>query len=380
MIVAALFSHLNYMFCSKSLVEDLKSENEKLEIVEKNMSREADKERRNGRTLEKHVEFPSLEELAICGLEDITDIWGDNDENASSFPQLKKLSVRGCNKLKSVIPPAMLRSSLTSEVDTLGSNTDSVTGRASERHLEVISHNPSKKVLIRVWRFVCRRTPTLREENLNDSYDISVQVPLQNTRVCPLVEIYLTKLPSLEKTVLNLEDQSVSALRSVYVPGFKFLPTKKNRMRWRLEKETQQSIKTILENKKTSDSPKCLLTLLMSPYKNQENKEEKLSSEEIIDECKTFYFAGKETTADHLTWALLLLALHQEWQEKAREEVSRVCGQSSSPSADNSADLKIVSPLSVNTSFLKFQLLNLTRFNKFQKMDFLTNTNWENDN
>ncbi|WOG90660.1 hypothetical protein DCAR_0309904 [Daucus carota subsp. sativus] len=148
------------------------------------------------------------------------------------------------------------------------------------------------------------------------------------------------------KHVFELQDQQtglvLQALRSVYVPGFKFLPTKKNRMRWRLEKETQQSIRTILENKKSSDSPKCLLTLLMSPYKNQENKEEKLSSEEITDECKTFYFAGKETTANHLTWALLLLALHQEWQEKAREEVSRVCGQSSSPSADNSADLKII--------------------------------------
>ncbi|KAL8128186.1 cytochrome P450 734A1-like [Apium graveolens] len=148
------------------------------------------------------------------------------------------------------------------------------------------------------------------------------------------------------KHIFELQDQQtglvLQALRSVYVPGFKFLPTKKNRMRWRLDKETQLSIRTLLENNKTRESPKCLLTLLMSPYKNQENKEEKLSSEEVIDECKTFYFAGKETTANHLTWALLLLALHQEWQEKAREEVSRVCGETSFPTADNSTDLKII--------------------------------------
>ena len=70
-----------------------------------------------GRLFEQ-VEFPSLEELAIRGLSDITDIWGDNKiyENTSSFSQLKTLTVRGCNKLKNVIPPSMLRGALTSEV------------------------------------------------------------------------------------------------------------------------------------------------------------------------------------------------------------------------------------------------------------------------
>ncbi|KAK9113160.1 hypothetical protein Scep_020679 [Stephania cephalantha] len=132
------------------------------------------------------------------------------------------------------------------------------------------------------------------------------------------------------------------ALRSVYIPGFRFVPTKKNRMRWRLERRTRESLKRLIEIKgETSENSRNLLGLLLSANKN-ERAEERLGVEEMIDECKTFYFAGKETTANLLTWAVLLLALHQEWQIKARKEVEDICQFNEFPTADNLGDLKIV--------------------------------------
>jgi cytochrome P450 len=47
----------------------------------------------------------------------------------------------------------------------------------------------------------------------------------------------------------------------------------------------------------------------------------------IIDNVVTFLMVGQETTAQALTWTLYLLALLPEWQEKVREEVTRVAGQ-----------------------------------------------------
>ncbi|KAK6115826.1 hypothetical protein DH2020_008095 [Rehmannia glutinosa] len=148
--------------------------------------------------------------------------------------------------------------------------------------------------------------------------------------------------------IFELQDQQVSlvlqALRSVYVPGFRFLPTKKNRMRWKLDWETRQSIRALIErNGRNRENPKSLLTLLMSPYKNEDGVEDRLDVEEIIDECKTFYFAGKETTANLLTWTLLLLASHQEWQTRARDEVLVSCKDNASPTAENLHGFKLMS-------------------------------------
>ncbi|KAM4121927.1 hypothetical protein ACB094_01G043500 [Castanea mollissima] len=150
------------------------------------------------------------------------------------------------------------------------------------------------------------------------------------------------------KRIFSLQEQQthlfLQTFTSVYIPGLRFLPTKMNRERWRLDKETRDSIRTLIEtHKNASEDSRNLLGLFLSSYKNQDGEEEKLGIEEIIDECKTFYLVGKETTANLITWAILLLALHQEWQSRAWEEVARTFDDNGVLVAEKLNDLKIMS-------------------------------------
>ncbi|XP_039023942.1 cytochrome P450 734A1-like [Hibiscus syriacus] len=149
------------------------------------------------------------------------------------------------------------------------------------------------------------------------------------------------------KRIFMLQEQQMQffslAVESLNIPGFRFFPTRSNRKMWRLGKETNESIRALIQaNRKRREDSSSLLSLLMSSYKNQDDEEEALTEDEIIGEFKTFHFTGKETAANALTWALLLLALNPEWQDKAREEIVRGIGNSKVPVADNLKDLKIV--------------------------------------
>lgn len=69
-----------------------------------------------------------------------------------------------------------------------------------------------------------------------------------------------------------------------------------------------------------------------------------ISTDQMIDEIKAIYGAGHLTTTSLLGWCVLLLAIHTEWQEKAREEVFKVF-ERNTPDSDGIARLKIVSSL-----------------------------------
>lgn len=77
----------------------------------------------------------------------------------------------------------------------------------------------------------------------------------------------------------------------------------------------------------------------------EENKKDAvgMSMEDIISECKLFYFAGQETTASLLVWTMVLLGRYSEWQDRARAEVLDVFGEDKKVDFDGLNRLKVVS-------------------------------------
>lgn len=157
--------------------------------------------------------------------------------------------------------------------------------------------------------------------------------------------------------IFRLQSQQLLLLferfRRVYIPGSRFLPTKENRLRWWLDKEIKRCIRQVIEGRErnaivenSSDYGTDLLGLLMNSNKNQgEGKLQNnmnMTIDDVIAECQTFYLAGQETTTILLTWTMVLLAMHQDWQDRARREVLEVCGKNECPNADAVNGLKIM--------------------------------------
>ncbi|KAL8498866.1 hypothetical protein ACS0TY_021995 [Phlomoides rotata] len=140
-----------------------------------------------------------------------------------------------------------------------------------------------------------------------------------------------------EQVLLTLE-----AFYAFYFPGLRFLPTKKNRRRYEIDDKIKATLKEMIikkeRNLQRGERDDELLSLMLE-CKNLAGND--MSIEDVMEECKLFYFAGQETTANLLSWTMILLSMHPRWQQKARAEVTQLFGKTI-PNVKTINQLKIV--------------------------------------
>ncbi|KAH9530375.1 hypothetical protein CY35_U001800 [Sphagnum magellanicum] len=134
---------------------------------------------------------------------------------------------------------------------------------------------------------------------------------------------------------LSLFNLTFQRFKFLTIPGYRSL------------KEIIQARKYVVNMTKNASNGNDLLGLMLTAtsQKTQDVKGGKVhfGMQQLMDNCKTFFFAGYETTATLLTWTMMLLASHTTWQECARAEVIDVCGDGDHPfNADMLDKLKML--------------------------------------
>jgi PHYB activation tagged suppressor 1 len=160
----------------------------------------------------------------------------------------------------------------------------------------------------------------------------------------------------------------------------RFLPTKKNWQSWKLDREIRRSLSRLIARRSDEaeeaapdeDEAGSFRDLLGAMINARERKKtcspspKAIPVAEMLEECKTFFFAGKQTTTNLLTWATVLLAMHPEWQERARREVLDVCGADEVPAKEHLPKLKTVSPTPTHSRHSLEFLFHLVRLFFFE--------------
>ncbi|XP_043688542.1 cytochrome P450 CYP72A219-like isoform X5 [Telopea speciosissima] len=179
------------------------------------------------------------------------------------------------------------------------------------------------------------------------------------------------------KRIFKLQDEQaelfVQSFQTAFIPGFSLLPTKRNKRMKEIDREVRALLMDIINKRQkamkvvnaNNDDLLDLLGLLLESNSKeiQENKSKNnagMTIEDVIQECKLFYFAGQETTSVLLVWTMVVLSMHSDWQVRAREEVFQIFGKNT-PNFDGLSQLKIVNMILYEVLRLYPPVLQLNR-------------------
>ncbi|KAG9152924.1 hypothetical protein Leryth_012542 [Lithospermum erythrorhizon] len=222
-----------------------------------------------------------------------------------------------------------------------------------------------------------------KTESLDDGVEIEVSEWFQTLTEDIVTRTAFGRSYEDGKAIFRLQAQQMvlasEAFQKIFIPGYRFIPTKRNMMSWKLDKEIKKSLVKVIDERRQNwadelleDGPKDLLGLMIQASIKESAKKQTsqfnhsnttkinipspkpskiITVHDIAEECKTFFFAGEQTTSNLLTWTTVLLAMHPEWQDQAREEVLKVCGPRDVPSKDDLPKLKMLSTLKSIFSF-----------------------------
>ncbi len=130
----------------------------------------------------------------------------------------------------------------------------------------------------------------------------------------------------------------------VNIAAFLPLPRWMPRFFRRRTRETAKSIRNLIarltqaraDEIAAGTAPDDLATKIMTTADPETG--ERFTPEEMVDQVAIFFLAGHETSASALAWALYLLALYPEWQERLAQESAAL----------NDCDFKVMSELKLS--------------------------------
>ncbi|MGX0976445.1 cytochrome P450 [Roseovarius sp. MBR-51] len=142
-------------------------------------------------------------------------------------------------------------------------------------------------------------------------------IPIENTTAAEVFEQF--KAHQRTQPVLNL---------AAFIPLPQWFP----RFHRRQTRATARSIRALITGLTTKrhaeidagTAPDDLATKIMTTADPETGA--RFDTEEMVDQVAIFFLAGHETSASALAWALYLLALYPEWQDKVAAEAEAVFG------------------------------------------------------